>query len=97
MAPKEGRMAKIEIRDVVIWTKHLRNDDGLQKLLENLPEGHEVTLKIDGRVSHWEKMRTGKDGRPTNGLKPIGKLTSTWWREQFATRAGEFVDVSLAA
>ena len=37
-----------------------------------------VNLKVDGITGRWEKMADGKDGRPTNGLKPNAGAKRAW-------------------
>ena len=66
------------MRDSVLWVKHIRHDDPLRIRLAELSEGTRVELDIDGFRGTWEKMRDGRDGRPTPGLKPQGTARAHW-------------------
>ena len=82
----------MEIRDNSIWARHVKAAPDLYNAIIMLREGETIRLKVDGIVGKWEKMRTGKDGRPTTGIKPIGAMATVWNRMQ--ARRGEKVDVS---
>ena len=88
-------MAHTVVRDVVIWTKHVHGGDTAQRL-SGLPGDTEVTLIVDGVRGRWCKMRDGKDGRPTAGLRPVGRAQS-FWRSLFESRRGESVSIELEA
>lgn len=81
----------IEIRDDVIWAKHLMADPDLYHAVLNLRENETMRLSVDGVVGKWTKMRTGSDGRPTPGIKPIGAMATVWKRLQ--QRRGEKIAV----
>ena len=87
-------MPELVVRDVVMWTKHLHGDPNLRAQLNGLPGGAEVELLVDGVRGHWRKMSDGKDGRPTTGLTPQGRMAD-FWRELYATRSGESVSIGL--
>lgn len=82
---------RIEISDVVIWFKHLHNSELLDKLKKCQPD-KEVTLEADGVVGRWKRMKTGKDGRPVFGIKPVGSMQAVW-SEWFKTRKGEKIEL----
>jgi hypothetical protein len=82
----------VEIRDDVIWAKHLARDPILYKTIINLADGETIRLSVDGIVGKWAKMRTGSDGRPTPGIKPVGAMATVWKRLQ--ARRGEKVRVT---
>ncbi|EHK57462.1 hypothetical protein [Allomesorhizobium alhagi] len=82
----------IEIRDDVIWAKHLKASPALYNAVVNLPEEETINLAVDGIVGKWARMRTGADGRPTLGIKPVGAMATVWKRLQ--ERRGEKVRVS---
>jgi hypothetical protein len=44
--------------------------------------GEHVDLEVGGVVGRWEKMKLGKDGRPTEGIKPIDSMREVWTRMQ---------------
>ncbi len=77
----------IEVRDDVIWAKHLKDDPSLYGQVIALKDDEIIRLKVDGIVGNWAKMRTGGDGRPTLGIKPIGAMARVWARLQ--KRRGE--------
>jgi hypothetical protein len=72
----------VTIRDEVIWVKHLP-DKALGDQISTMKEGTTVELEIDGVRGTWERMRTGRDGRPTLGIKPVGAMRDVWkhWRQ----------------
>jgi hypothetical protein len=56
-----------------------------------IPAGEMIDLEVDGIVGPWEKAKTGKDGRPTAAIKPVGPMREIWKR--FQARRGEIVAV----
>ena len=84
-------MSEIEIRDNSIWAKHL--DVTLQNRVVNMRAGETIELEIDGITGRWQKMRVGKDGRPVQGIKPIGAMGKLWKNKFFPARQHEFVSV----
>ena len=82
-------MAYVEIRDHAVWIKHVHGDAPLAELLLSMRAGDIVELEIDGHVGTWRKMDNGKDGRPTPGLRPLGKARVAWLKQQ--ERRGELV------
>ena len=87
-------MARIEVRDSVMWLKHLGGHEGLRSLLTELGEGSRLELDVDGFHGTWEKMRNGRDGRPTPGLKPQGPARAHW-QGLYERERGSEVTVSL--
>lgn len=88
-------MAHTTVRDVVIWTKHVHGGDMAQRLAA-LPGDAEVTLLVDGVQGRWCKMRDGRDGRPTAGLRPVGRAQG-FWQALFENRRGDSVSLDLAS
>lgn len=86
-------MTATVVSDYVIWAKHLDGDTRARVL--SLRAGEVLTLAVDGVVGAWRKMDDGRDGRPTPGLKPVGR-TADFWRDLYDRRRGEMVDVDLA-
>ena len=84
-------MGLVEIRDHAIWIKHIHEADELVNKLMSLPGGKLIELEIDGFKGMWKKMDDGKDGRPTNGIKALGKGRDHWHGLQ--ERRGEFVSI----
>ena len=81
----------IEIRDAVIWTKHIHGDNAVRIQLSELDAGKLAVLKIDGTELTFAKMNDGSDGRPTSGLKPVGETARTAWNELYEDRRGDLV------
>src|ERR1700731_896635 len=84
-------MAYVEISDDTIWAKQIEGGKALKDKILALAPGEVIELEVDGIVGAWEKMRNGRDGRATMGLKPIGPMKEIWKRLQ--ARRGEVVEV----
>ena len=100
-------MARLEVRDSVMWLKHLREwwqrgvldehlrgNESLRFRLVDLGEGSRVELEVDSFRGTWEKMRNGRDGRPTLGLKPEGPARAHW-QGLYERKRGSEVTISL--
>jgi hypothetical protein len=79
--------------DDAIWLKHIHADANALALLRQVPAGTPLKLEIEGVVGDWERMADGKDGRPTLGLKPVGKTLSFW--KSMKTRRGEYLQLHI--
>lgn len=89
--------ATLAIEDTTIWFKHIK-DPALQARLSELDEGEAIHLVTDGIVGRWTRMRRGKDGRATAGIKPEGEM-KTIWGDWFRNRKGSTIlvqEVQLA-
>ena len=75
-------MGKVKISDNSIWLKHIEGDSRLVARLDRLKSGQTIDLEVDGVVGRWERMRDGRDGRPTAGIKPIDAMREVWKRLQ---------------
>ena len=53
-------MAYVEVRDYVLWPKHIHGDDELKTYLLRLREGQLIELEIDGFCGVWERMNGAK-------------------------------------
>lgn len=84
-------MGYVKISDDMLWITQIEGDPELKERILKLPPGAAIDLEVDGVVGHWEKARTGKDGRPTAAVKPIGPMREIWKR--FQARRGEIVPV----
>lgn len=84
-------MGKIKIADNSIWLKHIEGDMPLRDRLASLKPGDRVDLEVAGIVGRWERMRDGKDGRPTDGLRPIDSMRPIWTGLQ--RERGRVVDI----
>lgn len=88
-------MAVVTVNGDVLWTKHIHGDQALRERLRSLDGGHDVELAVDGVRGYWRKMARGRDGRPTAGLQPLGRMQE-FWRGLNATRRGEEVSLTEA-
>lgn len=80
-------MGQAEVRDRMLWTNHVHDDDELAQKLTALPRGKTVRLRVAGNSGVWQKVNAA-------ALRPIGE-TKTWWRQIYATRRGKLVDILL--
>ena len=80
-------MKDAEITDFVVWFKNIHSADLLRHLNALAPE-EELTLLADNIVGPWQRMKSGTDGRPTPGIKPVGPMKKVW-SDWFRTRRGE--------
>jgi len=74
----EVTMSKVEVRDYALWAKHVHGNEPLKAKLIALSEGEMIELEVDGFKGVWKKMDAGKDGRPTDGIKPILGARERW-------------------
>lgn len=84
-------MAYVSITDDAIWAKQIEGGKALRERILSLSPGESIELEVDGIVGRWEKMKKGKDGRLTTGIKPIGPMKDVWKR--FQARRGKIVEV----
>ncbi|MGE6741630.1 hypothetical protein ACQKGC_15260 [Allorhizobium pseudoryzae] len=70
-------MQHVRLTDQVIWFKHIEGKTLLVRL-KALQAEEEIHLEIGGVVGRWKRMRSGVDGRPTDGLKPSGAMRDIW-------------------
>jgi hypothetical protein len=78
-----GNVTRAAVTDVVddaIWVKRIDGAPELRERIVAMKPGEVIDLEIDGVVGPWERMRTGKDGRPTLGIKPIAEMREVWAR-----------------
>jgi hypothetical protein len=87
----ERQMAKVTIKDDAIWLKHIDGDPRLKQRLQDLAADSIIDLEIDGIVGRWQRMKVGKDGRPTPGIKPIEAMRDVWARMR--QQPGRVVDI----
>ena len=84
-------MAYVRLNDDAIWVTRIEGDPALRNRLANLSPGKLVDLEVAGVAGRWEKMKMGKDGRPTHGIKPVGPMRERWKAMQ--NRRGETVEI----
>ncbi len=82
---------RVKITDVAIWFKHIESPR-LRDRLQALKDDEEVSLEVGGVVGRWRRMKTGVDGRPTDGIRPHGSMKDVWngW---FKERRGDLLSV----
>ena len=90
------REATVEVRDHVLWTKHIQGDDALKATLNTLGEGSQIELEVDGLLGAWQKMNDGRGGQPTPGIKPVGPARSHW-HALVRDRLGSMVTIAPAS
>ncbi len=78
-----------EIKDVAIWFKDI-DEPKLLARLRGMVSEETVTLEADNVVGCWVRMKDGRDGRPTFGIRPVGEMKSVW-NNWFKSRKGEFI------
>ena len=86
-------MGTILNNDDVIWLKNVNADGSILALLRQLPASAKLKLDIEGFRGDWERMADGRDGRPTLGLKPVGKTLEFW--KKMRARRGEYLEFNI--
>lgn len=86
-------MSYITVRDDALWARHVE-DAEVRARIRELPQNAPLLLLVDGTPVRFVKMRDGKDGRPTDGLRPADEEARLFWRAMQARR-GERVRVAL--
>ena len=92
----EAGMGMVEVRDFVIWAKHIHGDDELQNKILALPAGQLVQLEVNGLAGHWKKMDDNRTtGEATPGIKPIGRTLDSW-KKIYQFKRGDLVSIKWA-
>ena len=86
--------AQVEVRDHVLWVKHIAGASDLKAWLEQIPAGASVRLRVDGVAGDWRKMADGTDGRSTPGFKPVTEPGRSRWHD-LQNRRGALVEFAL--
>jgi hypothetical protein len=86
-------MATFLNNDDAIWLKNVNADANAMALLRQVPAGTHLKLEIEGVSGDWVRMANGKDGRPTLGLKPVGKTLEFW--KTMKARRGEYLEFKI--
>ena len=81
----------IPISDVAIWFKHVSSPE-LKDRLKSLRDDEVINLEIDGIVGRWVRMKTGKDGRATDAIRPDGNMKEIWG-DWYKLRRGELISI----
>jgi hypothetical protein len=87
-------MATMVIRDDALWIKHIEGDAAFRSRLMALRQDASISLVVAGRRTRWLKMRDGRDGRPTQGLRPAPESFEFW--KDMQSRRGEMVSITAA-
>jgi len=85
------KLQMVEVRDDVIWIKHIHGTKKLKAILTSLEEGDVVRLKVDFFKGHWVKMQNNPNGRPTPGIRPIGNAKTRW--KDLQAKHGDLVTI----
>lgn len=74
-----------------IWFKHV-DDPRLLERLQTLHDKETISLDAGGVVGRRKRMKTGKDGRRTDAIRPEGEMKRVWngW---FKAHKGEMIEV----
>lgn len=88
-------MPLVEIRDYVLWAKHVHDGETVKRAITDLPAGTLLEMEVDGIRGWWKRMEDGTDGRPTPGIKPVGKAKEHW--SELQERRGELVSIEHQA
>jgi hypothetical protein len=78
--------ATVRVDDVAIWFKHV-HEPKLWERLADLEDDEPIFLEANGVVGRWRRMRQGKNPKPTEAIKPDGRMTEIWG-EWFRTAKG---------
>jgi hypothetical protein len=85
-------MATMTINDDAIWMKHI-HDEQLRGRLLSLSAGDPVDIRVRGVRLRFRKMRNGRDGRATPGLRADASARAAWAALQ--KLRGETVEIEL--
>ena len=86
-------MATVLNNDDAIWLKHVKADTNALAMLRQVPAVTALKLEVEGVLGDWVRMADGKDGRPTFGLKPVGKTLAFW--KSMKARRGEYFEFKI--
>jgi hypothetical protein len=75
----------------MIWAKQIEDDPQLKERLLAMSPGAVIELEVGGICGRWAKANAGRDGRPTNAIKPVGTMKEVW--KDFQLRRGSYVSV----
>ena len=79
--------------DDAIWLKNVNADSNTIAILRQIPAGTRLKLEVEGVRGDWQRMADGNDGRPTLGLKPVGKTVEFW--KSMESRRGEHLQFMI--
>jgi hypothetical protein len=79
--------------DDAIWLNHINADANTIAMLKQIPAGTRLKIEVEGVRGDWERMADGRDGRPTLGLKPVGKTFEFW--KTMKPRRGEQLEFKI--
>ncbi len=73
-------MGSTRISGDAIWLRNIEGDSDLKRRLLAMRPGEVIDLEVAGIIGKWERMRAGRDGRPTYGIRPIAEMREVWAR-----------------
>jgi hypothetical protein len=83
----EAAMAQVEVRDLLIWTKHIHGDAAQKARLDALSAGSSVRLSVAGHTGEWQKVKAA-------ALRPLGDAKSHWGA-QYESKRGKLVELNV--
>ncbi len=86
----------VTVRDNVIWLSHIKRSEELRQRLLALQSNQEITLRINGVANTWIKMRDGKDGSSTTGIRPLSEANEQWKAIVESSR-GQQIEIELVS
>jgi hypothetical protein len=87
-------MALVEVRDHVVWFKHIHNDPETVSRLSRLSAGQCAELIVDGARGWWRRMADQPSGAATPGLAPLSQA-KPFWQKLYAERRGDLVPLEV--
>jgi hypothetical protein len=87
-------MASAKITDQCLWLAHIEEGD-VKRALQSVHAGSLISMLVDGEPIDFQRMATGKDGRPTNGFNPVGENLSMW-RDRYVAGIHQTIDIDFA-
>ena len=89
-------MAQVEVRDRMIWTKHVHDDEGLRTRLEKTAAEQTVRLTVNGVAGTWRKVKDDPTRGPVGAFNPLDEASKRLWSDLFERRRGELVPLAWA-
>ena len=87
-------MVCAKLTDQCLWLTHVE-DGAVKQALRSVYAGSIVSMKVDGEQVDFQRMATGKDGRPTDGFNPVGD-NALIWRRRYVAGEHQSIDIDFA-
>jgi hypothetical protein len=85
-------VALVEVKDFVLWPKHIHGDAAMRDRLLALAAGEIAHLIVHDFAGAWVRMENSKTGAPMPGLKPVGPARARW-HDLYRERRGDLVEI----